>query len=180
MSKGPYPASPAPKRGRLPIGALLGLGIAVLAAALWLALRSSPAPPWNEQAITARFTDMTVERGHSDVHLILRYTLTNQTDHTYRMPRPTYGELLRKTPEADWKEIDTVEWDQGTPVPPRGTAVESFDLALDPLQYDMDLDELGKHAQLVAFANQRLAEMRGLAFDDYVHHYRIVLPQGWE
>jgi hypothetical protein len=172
------PVDPVKRRSALKWAFLLVfLGSAAL---VWWALHRSQEAPWNDQAITARFVEMSVAAGKADVHLVLSYELTNRTGKNYRMPRPTYGELMRRTPDGSMKEVDSVEWDQGTPVPAHGTAVEQLDIAMDPLQYEMDLDELKQHDKLVAFEEQRLHEMRGLVFEDYVRHYRIELPRGWE
>ena len=111
-------------------------GVVVVAAALvWIVVDRQREQPWNGQAVTARFVDMTVARGETDVHLVLSYALTNQTGHTYRMPKPAYGELMRRLPDGTMKEVDSVEWDQSTTVPSPGMAEVQFDVALDPLQY---------------------------------------------
>jgi hypothetical protein len=159
---------------------LVGAGIVVAIALLWFIVHRERETPWNNQAITAHFVEVSVATGETDVHLVIRYQLANHTGHTYRMPQPAHGELMRRQPDGTMKEVDSVEWDQATPVPSRGTAEEQLDVALDPLQYDMDLDELKNHDKLVTFEQQRLQEMRGLVFLDYAHHYRIELPRGWQ
>lgn len=159
---------------------LIAAGAVVAVALIWFIVHRAGMQPWNSQAITARFVDMTVARDQTDVHLVLKYALTNQTGHTYRMPQPTYGELMRRLPDGTMKEVDSVEWDQGTTVPAPGMAEVQFDVAMDPLQYHIDLDDLAQHDKLVAFEKQRLQEMRGLVFVDYTHHYRIELPRGWD
>ncbi|HTV81265.1 MAG TPA: hypothetical protein VME18_01350 [Acidobacteriaceae bacterium] len=178
MAEELHPAGPG--KTRVPRSALLAVGIAVAAALVWWALHRSREALWNDQAITARFVELSVARGQTDVHLVLRYELTNRTGQKYRMQKPTYGELMRRTPDGSMKEVDSVEWDQGTPVPPHGTAVEQLDVAMDPLQYDIDLDELKNHDKLVDFEKRRLQEMRGLVFLDYMRRYRIELPRGWQ
>jgi hypothetical protein len=159
---------------------LVGISVVVVLALIWWIVHRKRDEPWNDQAITARFVEMTVAKGHSDVHLVLKYDLTNQSGHTYRMPQPAYGELMRRLPDGTMKEVDSVEWDEGTTVPAPGMAEVQLDIALDPLNYHIDMEDLEKHAQLVEFEKERLQEMRGLVFLDYTHHYRIELPRGWD
>lgn len=180
MPEMPQPADPGKGQNRALRNFLVAAGIVVAVALIWLIVHRERASPWNDQAITARFLDLSVATGKNDVHLVLHYELTNRTGQKYRMPTPTSGELMRRTADGTMKEVDSVEWEQGTAVPPQGTADVQFDVALDPLQYDMDLDELKKHDKLVEFENQRLQEMRGLVFVDYAHYDRIELPRGWQ
>lgn len=158
----------------------MAAGTVVAVALIWFIVHRERETPWNSQAITARFVDMSVAKGQTDVHLVLKYALTNQSGHTYRMPQPTYGELMRRLPDGTMKEVDSVEWDQGTRVPAPGMAEVQFDVVLDPLHYHIDMEDLAKHDQLVEFEKARLQEMRGLVFLDYTHHYRIELPRGWD
>lgn len=174
------PPEPVNNENRVLRNSLLGAGVVVAIALTWFIAHRERETPWNSQAITARFVEVTVAKGETDVHLVLRYQLTNASGHTYRMPKPTYGELMRRLPDGTMKEVDSVEWDQATKVPARGIAEVQFDVTLDPLQYHIDLDDLKKHEDLVAFEKERLAEMRGLVFLDYTHHYRIELPRGWD
>jgi hypothetical protein len=174
------PAGPMRSEHRKLRDGLVGAGILVGIVLIWVIVHQQREQPWNSQAITARFVDMSVARGQTDVHLVLRYELTNQTGDQYRMPKPTYGELMRRLPDGTMKEVDSVEWDEATPVPSRKSAEEQFDVTLDPLQYKIDLDDLKTQDELAEFEKERLEEMRGLVFLDYVHHYRIELPRGWQ
>jgi len=167
-------------RGRMPLAAYLGAAILVVAAVTWAAVRHSRETPWNDNAITAQFVNLTVKKGQKSVHLILSYKLTNNMGDKYRLPPPGSSELMRKTPGGTLEEVDSVLWDQETTIPPHQTAVVEFDISEDPMHYDLDLDDLETHDKLMEFSNQQLAKMRGLEFVDYIHHYNIELPRGWE
>lgn len=162
------------------MSALLGVAIVVVAAVTWVAVGRSREKPWNDNAITAQFMKLTVKKGQRSVHLILTYKLTNNTGDQYRLPPPGSSELMRKTPSGQLKEVDSVLWDQDTAIPAHSAAVEEFDVSEDPMHYDLDLDDLETHDKLTEFVNQRLSRIRGLEFSDYVHHYNIELPKGWE
>lgn len=173
-------ADPASGQARIPLAAYLGAAILVVAVVTWAAVRHARETPWKDNAITAQFANLTVKKGQRSVHLILTYRLTNNTGDQYRLPPPGSSELMRKSPSGQMKEVDSVLWDQDTPVPAHGTAVEEFDISEDPLHYDLDLDDLDTHDKLTEFVDQRLARIRGLEFSDYIHHYNIELPKGWQ
>ncbi len=175
-----HPGSPAKIRTGVPTSALLGAAIVIVAAVTWAAVRHSSDKPWNDNAVTAQFLNLTVKKGQRSVHLILTYRLTNNTGDKYRLPPPGSSELMRKTPSGQLKEVDSVLWDQDTTVPAHSAAVEEFDISEDPMHYDLDLDDLETHDKLTEFVNQRLARIRGLEFSDYIHHYNIELPRGWQ
>lgn len=158
----------------------MAAAMVVLAALIWMAVDHAQEKPWDDHAITASFTKLTVKKGQKDVHLILTYTLTNNTGHTYRLTAPGYSELMRKAPSGALKEVDSVLWDQATAIRPHGQAVEEFDLSENPMHYDLDVEDLETQGKLTQFVNERLAKIRGLVFVDYVHHYNIVLPRGWQ
>jgi hypothetical protein len=180
MPESLVPAESARNENRAFRSVLLAAGMVVGVALIWFIVHREREQPWNGQAITARFVDISMAKGKTDVHLVLKYALTNGSGHTYRMPKPTYGELMRRLPDGTMKEVDSVEWDQGTTVPAPGMAEVQLDIALDPLHYHIDMEDLEKHDQLVEFEKERLSEMRGLVLLDYTHHYRIELPRGWQ
>lgn len=183
------PESPSSSyRGRWFVVAAL-----ILAAALfWYAFHPSRQDPWNNQAIQAKFADLVIQRPQTDpptadsdaeklqadVHVVLRYVLTNHSGKPYRMPPPSHGALMKNLSRLGLQEVDSVVWE--SPVIPAGkTASVQFDLTLSPESEDLSGDELQAHQNLVAFCNRRLKEIRGLVFFDYSHRYAIDLPRGW-
>jgi hypothetical protein len=170
---------PVKSRSHAPATALFGAAAFLVLVLIWVAVRHSRQKPWNDTAITATFVKLTVRKGQKDVHLILTYKLTNNTGDKYRLPPPGSSELMRKTPGGAMNEVDSVLWDQETPIPAHGAAVEEFDISQNPMHYDLDIEELDTHDKLMSFVNSRLANIRGLEFADYIHHYNIELPRGW-
>lgn len=164
--------------------ALVGAALALVVALGWLGWRARhqpPAePPWDEQAIAAQFTNLTIRKTEKDLHLIFRYALTNGTDKDYRLPMPKHGVLMKRTEDGALYEVDTAMWEEGMVVPRRRTMVAEFDLSVDPAVYNTDVEALEKNDNRAAFAKQRLREIRGLVFLDFEKHYRFELPRGWD
>lgn len=158
---------------------LAAAGVVALALLVWLVLRPSSGKAWSDQAITARFLRVSVEKDQKDAELILRYSLENHTGHKYRLPAPVHGELMQKMPDGTLHEVDTVLWDEKTAIPSRGTAVEQFEVSMDALRGDLQLEHLHRLDKLKVLGNQQLSAMRGLVFVDFAHHYNIELPRGW-
>jgi hypothetical protein len=155
---------------------------------LWLTLRPSGEPPWNDKAIAADFQTLTiqkpdgpVEAGQTpgDVHVVFRYRLRNSTARTYRVPEPKSGVLMKSVAGGGWQEVDSVLWDNHLSIPARKTADVEFDMAI-PSTDPGAPEELSEQKDLAAAAMARLQSIENLTFFDYEHHYVIHLPRGWE
>ncbi|HEX3986069.1 MAG TPA: hypothetical protein VHX13_05595 [Acidobacteriaceae bacterium] len=180
--------TPARRRGSTRLEWALGCALAVLGLVLWLTLRPSGEPPWNDKAIAADFQTLTiqkpdgpVEAGQTpgDVHVVFRYRLRNSTARTYRVPEPKSGVLMKSVAGGGWQEVDSVLWDNHLSIPARKTADVEFDMAI-PSTDPGAPEELSEQKDLAAAAMARLQSIENLTFFDYEHHYVIHLPRGWE
>lgn len=171
-----------------------GLALLLVALLAWYAFRSGPEESWNGRAITARFTDVTIEKTEKDVHLVFHYALTNLTNRAYRLPPPSKGVLMASVsepalqdadaalhePEPGMKDVDSVVWEPALLIPPGRTVNCEFDISIDPTPYGTSLDELREHRRLIVFSGLRLSEMKEFVFLDYANRYVIALPRGWK
>ncbi|MFP5230079.1 MAG: hypothetical protein ACLGXA_20875 [Acidobacteriota bacterium] len=150
-----------------------------LTVAGWMAWRHWEDGRWDNQAIAAQFKDFTVQRQNErDVHLLLRYRLTNATRTPYQLAPPQHGVLMRRVPEGDLEEIDSVVWEPIV-IPAGKTADAEFDVTLPSAQDAAGTTPAPDDQDLKDFANHELAHMQGLVFFDYGKRYWIDLPKGW-
>lgn len=173
-----------PRRKKIEMAALLGC--LLLGVVLWLVLRSPAELPWDNQAITARFQDLTIQQPApdlqkpGDVHVILSYALTNLTGHDYRIPAPSLGVLMKHLPEGGLQEVDSVSWDSQALIPARKTANVQFDVTIPAPSNDAGPEPEHPQQDLGTLGSERLRGIRGLVFFDYGRHYSIELPRGWD
>lgn len=165
----------------------LGAAVIVLGVALWLALRPSRPIPWNDRAITADFQSLTIQKPVSpeeagatpgDVHVVFAYKLTNATDHTYELPEPKHGVLMKSVTGGGWQDVDSVEWEQHLKIRARQSVEVEFDMAI-PSTDPGAPEDLPHQKDLAAAGMERVRGIGGLEFFDYEHHYVIHLPKGW-
>lgn len=175
------PASPDPVPPRTPHSrwwiVAAAVALAVVGYAAWRGWQDTR---WDNQAIAARFRDVTVQRlNEKDVHLLLHYALTNSTRKSYRLAAPPLGVLMKRRPDGGLEEIDSVVWD-AIAIPAGKTVTAEFDVALQSAQDLPNPEVLHGSKDLQAFAGRELNGIRGLVFWDYGHRYWIELPRGWQ
>jgi hypothetical protein len=153
--------------------------LVALAAVGWGAWRRWEDGRWNSQAIAARFTEVTVQRlNEKDVHLLLRYSLTNSTRADYRLASPPLGVLMERAADGGLEEIDSVLWEP-IAVPAGKTVNAEFDLTVHSVEDLTTPEAIHSEQDLKAFANRELSRLQGLVFFDYGKRYWIDLPKGW-
>ncbi|HEX3662068.1 MAG TPA: hypothetical protein VHU89_11585 [Acidobacteriaceae bacterium] len=166
---------------------VLGTGVIVLGVLTWLALRPSGEAPWNDRAIVAKFQTLTIQKPvapeeagqtEGDVHVLIRYRLSNSTNKAYPIPEPKHGVLMKSVAGGGWQEVDSVLWDQHLTIPARKTADVEFDMAI-PSSDEGASEDPEQQKDLGAAGMERLRSIENLTFFDYKHHYVIHLPRGW-
>lgn len=153
---------------------------AVLCLVGWAAWRHWEDGRWDNQAIAARFIDLTVQRQNenNDVHVLLHYALTNATHAAYQLAPPKLGVLMRRVPTGDLEEMDSVVWEP-VAIPAGKTVNAEFDVTLPADQDQLSAKVTQTDEDLKVFAGHELDRMRGLVFWDYGKRYWIDLPRGW-
>ncbi len=151
------------------VGASIGVTFAVITVALafvWYTNRPVKVRPWNQTAITAKYTDLYLTTGKPLV-LTFRYTLENNTGHDYELPGT---EHLYKV-LADGKGLDrdeTLKWEGGTSL----LAGQKVNVGIH-IEYEYtgnnDLDD--------QLTKRRLSEIDGFAGLDQVNRYEIRFPK---
>src|SRR5215831_10522102 len=135
----------------------------------WYANRPVRVRPWNQTAITAKYTDLYLTTSRPLV-LTFRYTLENHTGQDYELP--SSGSIYKVL--ADGKGLDrdaSLRWEGGTSV----LAGQKVNVGIH-VEYEytdsIDLDE-----KLAAFTKRRLSEIDGFAALDQVKRYEIRFPK---
>lgn len=144
--------------------------VLVAVAFFWYANRPVKARPWNETAVTAKYTDLYVTTGQPLV-FTFRYTLENHTHHDYELP--SSGSIYKIL--ADGKGLDrdaTLKWEGGTSVFAGQKVNVGIHVEYEYREGNADLDE-----KLRAFAKRRLSEIEGFAALDQVNRYEIRFPK---
>lgn len=144
--------------------------IAALGVMAWYQSRPDDLPPWNRDALTARYSDLFVTAAQPVV-FTFRYMIENHSGKDYQLP--SADSLFRTL--ANGKGLDhgqALAWDGGTSVPTGqvvniGIKVE-FPYPEDAVHLDEKLSE---------FTASRLAEMDGFVALDQVNRYEIRFPK---
>lgn len=149
-------------------GAVLCVAV-ILGAGIWYFGRTSPEPPWNSDAIVARYADLYMTIGNRMV-VTVRYTIENRSGQDYVLPS---SENLYKV-LADGKGLErdpTLKWDGG-PIVPAGQLVNvGIQVSYD---YEGSSQDTG---EISVFTNRRLAEIEGFAMLDPVKRYDVRFPK---
>jgi hypothetical protein len=154
-------------------GVSAGVTFAVIVGAVaffWYTNRPVKARPWNQNAVTAKYTDLYLTTGRPLV-LTFRYTLENHTDHDYELP--SSGSIYKVL--ADGKGLDrdaSLKWEGGTSV----LAGQKVNVGIH-VEYEYTADNTDFDEKLTAFTKRRLSEIDGFAALDQLNRYEIRFPK---
>jgi hypothetical protein len=99
---------------------------------------------------------------------------------------------MRRIPkEKSFDKFDSGSWDDTLVIPPGQSFNEKFNVVYKLGEYGTTLAKLNTYepgedqskdasVNLSKFMKNRLDEIDGLVFYDYVNHYRIELPRNWD
>jgi hypothetical protein len=154
-------------------GVSAGITFAVIVVALaffWYTNRPVKARPWNQTAVTAKYTDLYLTTGRPLV-LTFRYTLENHTDHDYELP--SSGSIYKVLADAKGLDRDgSLKWDGGTSV----LAGQKVNVGIH-VEYEYTGENTDLNEKLTAFINRRLSEIDGFAALDQLNRYEIRFPK---
>jgi len=153
-------------------GVSAGITFAAIVAAVaffWYSNLPVKARPWNQTAITAKFTDLYLTTGQPLI-LTFRYTLENHTNHDYELPgNESIYQVL-----TDGKGLDrdaTLKWEDRTTI----VAGQKINVGIH-VEYDYSAEGTDLDEKLTAFTARRLADIDGFAALDQVNRYEIKFP----
>src|SRR5262249_39145432 len=158
------------------LGVGAGVTLAFIAAAVvffWYTNRPVTLRPWNQTAITAKYTDLYLTTSRPLV-LTFRYTLENHTGRDYELP--SSGSIYKVL--ADGKGLDrdqSLKWDGGTSI----LAGQKVNIGIH-LEYEYTGAATDSDEMLTAFTKRHLSEIDGFAAMDQMNRYEIRFPKGPE
>jgi hypothetical protein len=173
-------------------GAGAGAALALVVCVAVLNWVSNRPKQWSDVQITAKISQQTIQMSGEEVHLSLRYALTNHSKEPYSLPSSPEGVLTRRDPEdKSLVKCEDASWDSSLTIPPGQTFNEVFTLVYKLSDYDTTSAELSAYGPeekdrdrmskaYLRFIDRRFDEMDGLVFYDYLNNYRIELPRNWE
>jgi len=175
-------------------GVAFGITIGLLVGG-WVSYQSLPEKPkpWNTNAIVASFdyparqAGEKDEQGKSEDHLVLHYTLQNNTELDYRMPAKDQLVLNMKLQRenslsADGERLRVTE--ESVFLPPKQRI--SFSVLLNyPIKGDfgpeVTSEDPGKRRKAIAkYIAEQLTNLDGFVVFDTVNRYQIDFPNGWK
>jgi hypothetical protein len=149
-------------------GVTLGLVVAVF---FWYTNRPVKVRPWNQTAITAKYTDLYLTTSRPLV-LTFRYTLENHTDQDYELP--SSGSIYKVLTGGKGLDRDeSLKWEGGTSV----LAGQKVNVGIH-VEYQYTGGNTDSDEMLTAFTKRRLSEIDGFAALDQLNRYEIRFPKG--
>ena len=153
----------------------------IIAIALWSYFSSRPTKPkpWNESAILAEFSEITVNTGDKIV-AHFRYLVENTTEYDYSLPSDGEAAFI-KLPETKGLTKDhDIAWDVGTFVPTGQKVAINFRLTYDYSEYSFPKSDIDNIEKFSKFMNRRLSEVDGFVILDKENRYQIDFHRGWK
>jgi hypothetical protein len=159
-------------------GAVVALVVCALALFWW----SQRPKPWTDSAISAKYTQITLEQEGEELHLVFEYALTNHTKNPYTLPSTYSGALMRRIPsDKSFDKIDGSSWDDTLIIPPGQSFNMKFKVVYKLSEYGTTSEKLNTYAPsedhkafapeaLNEFTNHRLSAIDGFVFYDYTNH----------
>jgi hypothetical protein len=172
-------------------GVAAGATIALAAIALALYWRAELPKQWSEKAVTAQLNALIFQQVGEGIHFTIRYALTNATDHDYVLPKAAATLMSKSTENGALSRLEGATWPTDLTIPAKQRVEVGFVVPYEFADYNTSAEELygekgagsggdGKpldaSKELMKFVGDRLKQINGLVFFDFVNRYKIVLP----
>ncbi len=151
---------------------------AVVGLWIWQSSRPKAQEPWNNKAIKATFTDLSMVTDADKFYFDFRYSLENTTEKDYTVPADAKL-MLRVAKDMSFRDIPEMTWEQGSFIPSRQKVNIKVRLPFPLSDFNISQKKLDDLKEMTQFADRRLAEMDGFALFDSADRYRVDFPNGW-
>ena len=160
-----------------------GAGFALTLSAIaggwaWYSNRPKPEMPWNNAAIKAAWTDLTITSEEDKCYFNFRYSLENRTDKDYTIPS-TAKVMMRLPRDMSYRDNPDMIWEQGGFIPARQKLNMQVRIPFSYADYTFSKAKADDLKELAKFADRRLSQLDGFALFDSVNRFRIDFPNGW-
>ena len=158
-------------------GAVVAAAV-IIGAWFYITSLSEKPKPWDREAISATFVDLSVTI-EDKIVLTFQYTLENKTKSDYYFPEDAKSTFVVLPEGKGLSQKDEFAWGRGVYVPSGQKVSMSFHLTYDynesyPEKERDNLDKLGE------FTKGRLKEIDGFVVLDKKNRYEIIFPNGWK
>ena len=162
----------------------IGAGFAVtliISFAIWSYITSQPKipKPWNNSAIVATFSELTVNTGDRII-TNFRYVLENKTPYDYCLPNDNEAAFIQIPVTKGLTKDHEITWDKGTCVPTGQKVAVYFRLNYNYSEYSFPKSDINNLEKFSKFMSRRLSEIDGFVILDNQNRYQINFPKGWE
>jgi hypothetical protein len=166
-----------------------GFAITVIAAIGLLAyINSLPRPEkqWNEDALTASFTEFSFNTGAENVAFNFSFALENRTDRDYSLPNDKEslfvalpdGKGLYKYNNSTDPYLQNIAVDSSI-IPSHRRVIVTIHLVYLYTEWYPKADSQNKE-KMMPYVKNRLATVDGFTFFDKDNRYQINFPNGWK
>lgn len=142
----------------------------------WWSKRPVEPRPMSNRAITASFSEITIQTRGEVFYFNAVYGLHNNTDLDYSLP--SNGSFM--IVDAHNKGLDTVDgvkWNSDVVIPPGQTVNMKFEIPYKLSDYDLTGAKVISDKSEIDFAAKRMKEMDGFRFFDSAKRYEIDFPK---
>lgn len=141
---------------------------------------SSP-KAWDRKSITAEYAGLTIQRfgppSDASLDCSYNYRIHNSSKYDYTLSQPPIGQLMAKSQGGkDLTVLKDATWPPGTAIHAKQTVSVAFTFSYRLADFNVTEAELGDDKKLAEFVDQRLKNVRALAFIDSGSRYEIDLP----